>query len=67
MFILSLALHSEIQRQHDLNTKNSVAKAEFEKYSLVNAIKKFSSINELEPIKLNDKEKKKLEKIEKKN
>ena len=66
MFILSLALHLEIQRQYVLHTKNSVEKAEFERYSLVNAIKKFSSINELEPIKLNDKEEYSSEKNEKK-
>ena len=71
MFILSLALHIEIQRQFEINTKDSTIKTELEKYSFVNAINKFSSIrNELEndTTKINDKEynKQRLEKIEKK-
>ena len=72
MFILSLALHIEIQRQYEINTKDSTLKSELEKYSLVNAINKFSSLrNELEnsdSTKINDKEYKqqRLEKISKK-
>ena len=72
MFILSLSLHLEIQRQHEINTKDSNIKAELEQYSLVNAINKFPSLrNELEnsdTVKLNEKELKqqRLEKIEKK-
>ena len=71
-FILSLALHVEIKRQHSINTKDSVIKTELEKYSFINAINKFSSVrNELENsemTKLNEKEAKqqKIEKIEKK-
>ena len=41
MFILSLALHMEIHRQHDINTKDSSHKSDIEKYSLMN-INKFS-------------------------
>ena len=72
MFILSLALHIEIQRQYEINAKDSTIKSELEKSSLVNAINKFSSLrNELENSdtnKTNDKELKqqRLEKIEKK-
>ena len=42
MFILSLALHIEIHRQQGINTKDSSHKSEIEKYSLLNAINKFS-------------------------
>ena len=42
MFILSLALHIEIHRQQGINTKDSSHQSEIEKYSLLNAINKFS-------------------------
>ena len=48
-FILSLALHNEIQRQHDINTKDSIKKTELVEYYFVNSINKFAALrNELE-------------------
>ena len=42
MFILSLALHIEIHRQQEINRKDSSINQDAEKYSIVNAIHKFS-------------------------
>ena len=48
-FILSLAHYNEIQRQHDINTKDSIKKTELVEYSLVNSINKFAMLrNEIE-------------------
>ena len=42
MFILSLALHMEIHRQQNINTKDSSSESRSEKYSILNTFNKFS-------------------------
>ena len=72
MLILSIALHSEIDRQEKLQAKDSSLKHELEIYSYDNAIKKFNDLkndnNEDNNSTYSEKrdEKERIEKIEKK-